>query len=56
MNDINMLKQSLSNFGELTKQLNKPVPKKEDDDYIEEDFEEHIETDEDNDSEEERKA
>ena len=59
MQDINNLKQSLSNFGEFTKQLNaqKKEVKKElvEDDYIEEEFEEHIDTDEDEDSEEERK-
>lgn len=56
MNDITALRESLSNFGELAKQINpKKDYKKDDEDYIEEEFEELIETDEDGDSEEERK-
>ena len=62
MADITNLKESLSNFGELTKQFNAGQKKEQrkdpptvDEEYIEEDFEEHVESDDENDSEEEKR-
>eukprot|EP00347_Sterkiella_histriomuscorum_P022411 403338590 len=56
MNDINALRQSMSNFGELTKQYNpKREVKVDDEDYIEEEFEEQIESDDEKNSQEEER-
>lgn len=63
MDDINTLRQSLNNFAEFSmKQFNNPrkdpVTKIEEDDYIEEEFEEQIDTEEEGEdygAEEERK-